>query len=199
MTTVLAIWGALLSTISVAFFAVREWRDRPRLDARLVLTFEDGRDTGDPFAGPTIEVVNVGRQATALVEVMLVYCFDRDRQPDPPHGEGVLLLSPDDEPRVLAPYEVARWTYNMWDEVYFPIDAPVRGYVLDSRNRGAWTQPEVVLRHLAELDYGWTPPPGTPHEYLDNRPELHTAPPLVPRWHVWKAKHLRVPTDAYGE
>lgn len=191
LTTVLSIWGAVLSTITVVALVVREWRDRPRLHVELSWEFEgpDGSFPDAPFARLIVEVMNLGRRPVTLREVMVAEEVRPDQDDYPPHGQASVLL---DEFTLLGPYEAERWKQDRWFDVPRPhADEPMRAMVRYGRERLAWSEPKLVYRHW--LECGWDPPASTPSELLVPDPIRRIARPVCPRWRVWLPKHLRVP------
>jgi hypothetical protein len=78
-------------------------------------------------------------------------------------------------------YRLTEWPLDM------PADTLLRPYVIDALGRKSSTAPISILRDL--LDLGWSPPTGTPEELLIRATLL--APPVEPRWKLWRPKHER--------
>jgi hypothetical protein len=187
LTTVLAIYGAGLATITATAGLILEWRNRPRLRVWLGYEVQLHHVPGDPsgnFAKAVVEAANPGRTPTSVVEVVLFW--------DPPDGMGDVLLDPDEEPRVLGPHQRARWTLDVLNvRVHTHVDIPTRARVTDALQRDTWSRPQCILREF--VDSGWRPSDTDP-ALLEDRRDVRVAKPVVPRWQVWRSRHLRRPT-----
>jgi hypothetical protein len=192
VTLALAIWGAGLSTVTVAVLLYRLWVERPRLSVRLSWAYEGSDlDPDGPFAKVVVEAVNLGRHPTSIMEVMVGY----DNEQGEPERQGETLMEGD--PKLLGPNEAARWEADYWSQPpSVHVDVPARGGVQDARGRWTWSEPDVFFRQWLEL--GWQPPE-TPADRMVPLGERPMTIPLVPRWHVWRPRHLRVPMDPYDD
>jgi hypothetical protein len=188
LTTVLAIYAACLSTVTVALALIRERQNRPDLRVALswgIETDPHPEDPGGRHATIAVEAVNAGRHPTTVLDAYVIW--------DPPDGPGEILLDrDDDEPKLLGPNQTARWTQDIWGGMVFThVDIPARARLTDGLGHEIWSEPELVLRYFVSL--GWEPRATNP-DLLEARPELRVAKPLYPRWQLWRRKDLRTAT-----
>lgn len=71
MTTALAIWGAVVSTIALTWNILRDYKDRPKIRVTAAFGFTVG-GLGPSIDLLTVEAVNIGRRPVELVEVACV-------------------------------------------------------------------------------------------------------------------------------
>lgn len=196
MTTVLAIWGAVLSTVSIVVLIARELRDRPKLQVRLTPAVRWSSGEVTPWL--EINVVNLGRHSTTIVKMLIApVTVTPELEWNLLARAAMVLVSHDERgPVTLGPLESVRLEEDYSDYALEPhADSCFRVWVEEARGARTWSNPAVLYRYW--LQHGWRPPEDTRPEMLTRRPELHVAPPVEPRWKVWLPRHLRRPTNGY--
>jgi hypothetical protein len=195
MTLVLAIWGAVLSTIGIALQLVRVLGDRPTLAVNGDVTIT----RGGPYE-VAVEVANRGSQATTVMEVGLEVSggdwtgrFNLDENHVELSSEErhehriipIIRLSAEGDARLVQPGQLVsyRWAPTA---TMFVIDSPLRPYAIDSHGRITWGRAQPFYRWF--YDAGWRPVNDDPRFHSD-RP-MYVA-PVAPIWHVWKPRALR--------
>lgn len=192
MTTFLAIWGAVLSTVLAIFQSVRFFLDRPRLKVLPELTIS--------VRGVWMRavVVNAGRRPTTVTEAGFEVLADGTATLEDGQTFGFRRwLKLDGPPKVLAPGEMVKFEYDFVRDGFPNLvhaDFPLRVYARDLRGRYVWGPAAPMIRMIVR-DKGLRFP--HPPDPLMVDPPLPGAPlkprPVYARWKVWHGLAVREP------
>lgn len=191
MTTAIAIWGAVLSTLLGVLQGLTYWRDRPRLYITAHTT-----QAVNQFPKIRISVANRGSRTTTLVEVGFLMSAETTAQAET--GPAFTLeprITLPGTPRVIAAGELAEFEKSLseWPGIVHA-DDPLRAYAVDSHGRTSWGSAMPLLRLL--VAHGWKPAKISDPRLLEPIPGPKIVKPVEPRWKLWVDKSLRKPTDA---
>jgi len=189
VTTVLAIWGAVVATAAGLAQLVTFLRDRPRLKLDLSASVRL-----DQPATIIVTVANLGRQPTTIKKAALMAAAGdytlgggASVRPEIPllHEHHVVLIPPGNVQRF-------GWTLESWPNMIFA-DTPLRPYVIDSYNRRTWGPASPLLRLF--LNSGVPVPAGTDPRLVEPPPDYQPLipDPIEPKWKLWKPRWQRFP------
>jgi hypothetical protein len=191
VTTILAIWGAVLSTALALVALLSYLRDRPK---PFITSHTDQRRGQPPELG--LDVANRGRQTTTLMEVGFFVDVQTtvrlaDGSPEIPVRPKITMAG---TPGVVAPGEVVQFRKQLvdWPGVVHA-DDPLRAYAVDSHGCTSWGSAMPLLRLIVQ--HGWWPRTIADPRLLEPLPGPKIARAVEPRWKLWVPRSLRTPTD----
>jgi hypothetical protein len=190
VTTVLAIWGAAVSTLLGIVKLVEFWRDRPRL--RILVQAHINED--EPYPLLSIIVSNRGRQPITIVEAGFLVDADvtmtLERTGREVTGQNKLRID-GGQIQPVTPGGVAR--FQMLFKTLPPmvhVDFPLRAYVIDSNRRTTYGGASPLFRRFVG---SWRLPEDADPKLLEPSPEPIMPRPVYRRWQIWKPKGTRPP------
>jgi hypothetical protein len=190
MTAWLSGASAVIALVALAITLRREWLDRPRLTVTV-----DPTTSPDGSARLIATAENKGRQPTTVRSIGLTWSTE---PPGLPGRNEMELLFNNPWSRVrLDPGDATQVAADVvgWPPAH--VDTPMRAYAEYVGGRRVWQEP--IAHYRALLKMGWRPPAGAPSELYELPASTPRAKPVIPRWQLWRPRHLRraTPTKAF--